>query len=45
MSVTTRWKLRTENNCLFVDDVSVDKVVLQHNDHTGNTQLTLSIAR
>ncbi len=35
MAVTARWKLRTENNCLFVDDVSLGKVVLQHNARPG----------
>lgn len=35
MSDTSRWKLRTENNCLFVDDVSLSRTVLQHNARPG----------
>ncbi len=35
MSKESHWKLRTENNCLFVDDVSNGKVALQHNARPG----------
>ena len=35
MSVTSRWNLRAENDCLFVDDVSLGKVILQHNTRPG----------
>ena len=35
MSVASRWNLRTENDCLFVDDISLGKVVLQHNARPG----------
>lgn len=35
MTERTRWNLRTINNCLFIDDVSLDKVVLQHNARPG----------
>lgn len=35
MSNTPRWKLRTSNNCLFIDDVSLGKVILQHNARPG----------
>ena len=35
MSVASRWNLRSENDCLFVDDTSLRKVVLQHNARPG----------
>lgn len=35
MSVASRWNLRVENDCLFVDDVSLRKVILQHNTRAG----------
>ena len=35
MAERSRWNLRTENNCLFVDDLSLNKVVLQHNARPG----------
>jgi len=35
MSVDSSWNLRAENDCLFVDDVSLGKVVLQHNTRPG----------
>lgn len=31
----TPWKLRVKNNCLFVDDTSLNRVVLQHNARPG----------
>ena len=35
MSNPSRWHLRSTNNVLFVDDVSLGKVVLQHNARPG----------
>lgn len=35
MSNTSHWKLRIANNCLFIDDLSLGKVVLQHNARPG----------
>ena len=35
MAEKSRWKLRTVNNCLFVDDLLFDRVVLQHNARPG----------
>ena len=35
MSVASRWNLRAENDCLFVDDISLGVVVLQHNARPG----------
>jgi hypothetical protein len=35
MSVASRWNLRAENDCLFVDDTSLGVVVLQHNARPG----------
>ena len=31
MSIDSRWRLRTNNNCLFVDNISHGKIILQHN--------------
>ena len=35
MSTTSRWHLRVENDCLFIDDIAVGKVILQHNTRAG----------
>ena len=35
MPIASRWNLRAENDCLFVDDTSLGKVVLQHNARPG----------
>lgn len=35
MSATSRWKLRIANNCLFIDDASLGKVILQQNARPG----------
>ena len=44
MSVASRWNLRAENDCLFVDDISLGVVVLQHNAPTGHVTLHPSAA-
>ena len=31
MPIDSRWRLRTKNNCLFVDEISHGKIILQHN--------------
>ena len=35
MQNASPWRLRTENSCLFIDDISLGKVVLQHNARPG----------
>ena len=35
MTTDPRWRLRTGNGCLFVDDASLGRVVLQHNARPG----------
>ena len=35
MDDTSRWQLRTENDCLFVDDTERGMVILQHNFRPG----------
>ena len=35
MSLSRRWNMRVDNNCLFIDDLSISKVVLQHNARPG----------
>lgn len=35
MSEPLRWNLRINNNCLFIDDTSLSRVVLQHNARPG----------
>ena len=35
MSDTPRWKLRVANDCLFIDDVSLGRIILQHNARPG----------
>ncbi|MBV7336142.1 PmoA family protein [Chloroflexi bacterium TSY] len=35
MSDQPRWNLRSENDCLFVDDLSLGRVMLQHNARPG----------
>jgi hypothetical protein len=35
MPNTSKWNMRVENNCLFIDDVQSGKVVLQHNARPG----------
>ena len=31
MPIDSRWRLRTQNNCLFVDEISHGTIILQHN--------------
>jgi hypothetical protein len=35
MSKPSRWNIRVNNNCLFIDDVLSSRVVLQHNARPG----------
>ena len=35
MSKESHWKLRIDNNCLFIDDVSNGKMAIQHNARPG----------
>lgn len=35
MSDTSRWEMRVTNNTLFIDDLALGRVVLQHNAHPG----------
>jgi hypothetical protein len=35
MTTDPRWRLRTGNGCLFVDDIALGRVVLQHNARPG----------
>ncbi len=35
MTAPTRWNLRAENGCLFVEDVALGRVILQHNARPG----------
>ena len=35
MSESSHWRLRVENNCLFIDDTSTNRMVLQQNARPG----------
>ena len=35
MSTTTRWNIRIDNGCLFIDEAESGRIVLQHNTRPG----------
>ena len=35
MSNAQRWRLRLANDCLFIDDISLGRNILQHNARPG----------